>query len=176
MLYKLRIIIRILCLRVFHSRGLDVTGIQNIPVCSEIRIKNNGRLLLGDRVAVLGKITISIVGGYLRIGNNTAFNRNCLIVCREKIEIGNSCQFGPNVTIYDHDHCFGEYGIIPEKYNNKAIYIGNNCWVGANVTILKGTHISDYCIIGAGSVVQGFIPKHSIVTSNRSLCIRSINK
>lgn len=43
--------------------------------------------------------------------------------------------------------------------------IGSGTWVGANVTILKGTVIGEKCVIGAGTIVSGIIPSHSIVFS-----------
>lgn len=54
--------------------------------------------------------------------------------------------------------------------------IGNGTWVGANVTILKGTVIGEKCVIGAGTVVSGMIPPHSIAKSGRELEIVPIEK
>ena len=52
--------------------------------------------------------------------------------------------------------------------------IGDNCWIGAGVIILKGTNIGEGSIIGAGCIIKGVIPPHSIVTMNRQLSIREI--
>ena len=72
--------------------------------------------------------------------------------------------------IYDHDHKFGPEGIRP-GYNTAPVVIENDCWIGAGVTILRGTHIGEGCVIGAGSIVKGEIPPHSLVTSDRQLTI-----
>lgn len=52
-----------------------------------------------------------------------------------------------------------------------GVSIGNGTWVGANVTILKNTRIGENCVIGAGTVISGVIPDHSIVTGGRNIDI-----
>ena len=81
--------------------------------------------------------------------------------------------FGPGVTIYDHDHMFSDEGILP-GYKQGSVIIDDGCWIAANVTILRNTHIGEGCVIGAGAVVKGDIPAHSLVTSGRELKIRPI--
>ena len=76
--------------------------------------------------------------------------------------------FGPGVTIYDHDHIFSDEGILPGYKQDSAI-IDDGCWIAANVTILRNKHIGEGCVIGAGAVVRGDIPPHSLVTNDRSL-------
>lgn len=109
-------------------------------------------------------------GGHLRIADHVSVNRNCMIICRERITIGQGCAFGPGVNIYDHDHNFGPDG-IEKGYHKSPVWIGPKCWIGAGTTILRGTHIGEGCVIGAGCVVKGEIPPHSLVTSDRSLNI-----
>lgn len=151
-------------------------GIHYIRLGTEIILQENGRLELGNRVSTHKRVTFSVVGGRLRIGNNTSFNRNDIVVCHNTIKIGNNCSFGPNVIVYDHDHKFSIKGFEKSKYNTTPVIIEDNCWLGANVTILRGAHIGEGCVIGAGAVVKGEIPAHSIVTSNRELIIRPIER
>ena len=112
-------------------------------------------------------------GGVLSIGKKVAFNRNCIIICRKSITIGDNVIFGPNVTIYDHDHVFTDSGIQP-GYKHGEVIIDRGCWIAAGVTILRNTHIGEGCVIGAGTVVKGNIPPHSLVTSDRGLNIAPI--
>ena len=90
-------------------------------------------------------------------------NRNCSFVCQKAITIGANCSFGPNVVVYDHDHRFGING-IEKGYKTTPVIIEANCWIGAGAIILRGTHIGEGSVIGAGTVVQGVIPPHSLVT------------
>ena len=109
-------------------------------------------------------------GGVLNVGNNVSFNRNCIVICRKEISIKDNVIFGPGVTIYDHDHKFSNEGILP-GFNHGAVVIESGCWIGANVTILRNTHIGEGSVIGAGAIVKGDIPPHSIVKSDRTLSI-----
>ena len=107
------------------------------------------------------------------MGQNAYLNSDCKLVCHEKIQIGDNTIFGPNVLIYDHDHCF-DYNGIKEGFRTASVVIGPNCWLGANVVVLKGSKIGEGCIVGAGTIVHGTISSHSIVTSDRTLVVRPI--
>lgn len=117
-----------------------------------------------------GVYIAALNGGKVTIGDNVSLNRNCILVCHDAISLGDNCAVGPNTVFYDHDHKFGENG-IEHGFKTAPIVIEKNCWIGAGVTILRGTHIGEGSVIGAGSVVRGEIPSHSLVTSNRELNI-----
>ena len=151
-------------------------NVHHIRLGTEIVLLANGKLDIGNRVSTHKRVTFSIVGGKLKIGNNTSFNRNDIIVCHDTVIIGENCSFGPNVVIYDHDHKFSIEGHEKNEYNTSPIIIGDNCWIGANTTILRGTHIGEGCVIGAGTIVKGEIPPHSLVMSNREMIIRPIEE
>lgn len=137
----------------------------------KLSVYKNGNIFFGEGCRIKEFTSISSVGGKINLGKYVFFNRNCNIVSRSFITIGDMCAFGPNVCIYDHNHKFNKEGIIEEEYKKGSIIIGNKCWIGANVTILANTKIGDGCIIGAGTVISGNIPAHSIVTQTRQLNI-----
>lgn len=112
-------------------------------------------------------------GAVLNIGKNVSVNHGCMIVCRERITIGNDVQFGPNVMVYDHDHDYrSDGGVKSMKYSVSTIKIGDNVWIGANSVILRGTVLGDDVVIAAGSVVKGNIPNGSLVYNKRETVIR----
>ena len=106
----------------------------------------------------------------LYIGDNVKINYYCIVVCREKIEIGEGTEIGPSVYIFDHDHDY-QKGLCPngdeESYKCSPIIIGKNCWIGANTIILRGTKIGDNAVIGAGSVVKGDVPAGAVLIQKR---------
>ena len=107
----------------------------------------------------------------LSIGNSWA-NSNCQIRCGNKIEIGDMCTFGRNVSILDSDfHC-----IYDDKKNiinpAKPVIIGNNVWIGHNAIILKGVTIGSNSIIAAGSIVTKDVPPNTIVAGNPAKVIK----
>ena len=155
--------------------ALSVDGIFRKRVDTQIILCDSGKMTLGRNVQFQRNVALSSVGGMLRIENNVSFNRNCIIICRKEITIEENVIFGPGVTIYDHDHIFSEEGILP-GYKYGPVVIEKDCWIAANVTILRNTHIGEGCVIGAGTVVKGDIPPHSLVTNDRGLHIVPIEK
>lgn len=135
----------------------------------------NGKIEFGFGFVSSTNTAFSAVdGGEMKIGERVRVNRNSIFICRDKITIGNHCTFGPNVCIYDHDHIFGIEG-VKQGYRCGEVVIHDNCWIGAGVIILRNTHIGEGCIIGAGCIVKGSIPPHSLVTMDRKLIIKEIH-
>ena len=145
-----------------HDTNLNIVGDSSVYIGKSVGFKSGVHLTAAE-------------GGVLKIGDRCAFNRFCIVVARKNIEISDNCIFGPNVVIYDHDHKFSENG-VEKGYNCGDIFIGEGCWIAANVTILRNTHIGEKCVIGAGAVVKGDIPPHSIVTADRSITVKPIKK
>jgi len=76
---------------------------------------------------------------------------------------------GPNVKIWSVNHVFDDISlpIIEQGYDEKEVVIGKGCWLGANVIILPGVHLSEGCIVSAGSVVGiKKYPPFSIIAGN----------
>ncbi len=106
----------------------------------------------------------------IEIGNNVFMGLDTMITTNVSLVIGNNVMFGPRVTIIGGDHNFKEVG-LPMRYvksggNNQPIVIEDDVWVGANVTILKGVHIGEGAIIGAGSIVTKSVTPYSITAGN----------
>lgn len=112
----------------------------------------------------------------INIGKNCFFNHGCSINALKKIVIGDECIFGENVKIYDHNHRFAEknLSIKEQGFTTGEVYIGSRCWFGSNVVILKGVHIGNNCVIGAGAIIDCDIPDDSIVVAERELSIKKI--
>lgn len=165
-----------LILKLIYKKKYKSSYIENIDFRSNIRIKNEGKIILGKMVIAEKNCCFDAMeSGHLEIGSKTYFNQFCMISCKLNIAIGSNCLFGPGVKIFDNNHKFNyKDGVSVSESISKEISIGDNCWIGANCIILSGTKIGDGCVIGAGSVISGNIPSHSIVTSNRELKIKSI--
>lgn len=138
---------------------------EMIGKSSEITIKNQGMLSIGEKLYTRNNFNILIESGTCIIGNNCFFNHNCSITCIEEIKIGDKCTFGNNLVIVDHDHNFDDN--VNKKFISSKVLIDEGCWIGANVTILRGSSIGKNCIIAAGSVVRGNIPDNSIYIQKR---------
>jgi maltose O-acetyltransferase len=111
----------------------------------------------------------------ITIGEANAFSNNISIVANEQITIGNKCQIGDLVSIYDCDF----HEINPATRNRSAgltkpVIIGNNVWLGSRVIVLKGVTIGDNSVIAAASVVTKSIPANCIAAGNPAKVIRTI--
>lgn len=139
-----------------------------------IRVKGHGKIRIGKRSTIYSNVNIVATNnGNICIGNHVSINRNTVIICHEKITIGDDVGIGPNVCIYDHDHKFDKNG-KGKGYRTGAVEIGNNVWIGAGTIILRNTKIGDNSVIGAGCIVKGDIPPNSLVKSNRELVIEPL--
>ena len=156
--------------KILHGNKLKVDGMFRKKHDTQIILSDNGIMQFGKSVAFQRNVSLTSVGGVLTVGSGVSFNRNCIVICRKEITIGNHVIFGPGVTIYDHDHIFSDEGILP-GYKHGSVIIDDGCWIAANVTILRNTHIGKGCVIGAGTTVKGDIPPHSLVTNERTLNI-----
>ena len=127
------------------------------------------RLHIGKRVCWRKGFTLmKAPEAVVDIGDNCYFNNYCTVDANARITIGEGALIGENVKIYDHNYRFNTDKPIKEQgFSNGEVYIGNHCWIGNSAVILKGAHISDHCVIGAGCVVSDFVPEWSILTQTR---------
>ena len=135
---------------------------------------SEGKAYIGEYLRLKEGTSITVISGEMRIGNCVYINKNCIVACREHIVIGDMVLIGPNVIIWDHDHKFDETQVYGMEYKTGGIIIEKGCWIGAGAIILRDTRIGEGSVIGAGTVVKGDIPPHSLVTSSRELKIRPI--
>jgi acetyltransferase-like isoleucine patch superfamily enzyme len=72
------------------------------------------------------------------------------------IEIGNDCMFSYDIDVRNGDShvILTQDGLTRINYPEN-IKIGNHVWIGAHAIILKGSIISDNCVIGTSTLVSG---------------------
>lgn len=161
----------------------------NIVLNGNAFFRIKGRLLIGNRVVFNSLTRFNNVGinktcsvfvregSGLEIGSNTGFS-GVSIVCYSSIKIGEYCNFGGNVSIWDTDfHPLNNLDRRVHKEDmivSKPIVIGDDVFVGANSIILKGVSIGNRSIIGAGSVVTRDIPADEIWAGNPARFIRRL--
>lgn len=161
--------VRLSLLRLMHGANLNCGKTNRLSPNVVLEIEKNSQVSLGDRNSIHSGCKIKVrSGANLQIGNRVFLNYGCMLMCRCQIAIGDGCEFGPNVLIYDHDHdVHAEGGIKAKKYKSAPVVIGENCWIGANSVILKGVTIGSGAVIGAGSVITCDVPANTVVVQKR---------
>lgn len=145
------------------------------------------QISIGDQVTLDGTLQ-TYNQGWLKIGDYTFIGRS-RIYCAKEISIGRYCLISDNVCILDSNlHPVSARqragiaenwasGIYPNVYSNvpsERVLIEDHCWIGYGSTILKGVHIGEGSIVGAGSVVTKDVPPWTIVAGNPARVIREI--
>lgn len=149
------------------SKSSIMIGIYTtVATPTVITLMNNAQLIVGQSVKINRGCKIVVHdSGILKINDNTYFNENARVHCRKMISVGRNCAIAWNTNILDTDIHAIQYS--KDNTNvDKNIQIGNNVWVGANSTILKGSTIEDNCIIGANSLVKGYLKGNNIYGGN----------
>ena len=159
--------IRIPLVYIFSLGKIKCSIIQFLSMKSSLRVGEGGTININKKCMFDEGTLIRATKGKIDIGREVYINRNCNIICRNSISIGNKVTIGPNVCIYDHDHNYKKYK--NEKYNTLPILIGNNVWIGANAIILKGIKIGDNCIVGAGTIVTKSILDNTVIYLNNDI-------
>mgnify|MGYP004672006045 CR=1 FL=1 len=127
---------------------------------SEFRIEEKGSIFIKKMLNIEANSLVYAFGGKIHIGS-AFINRNCVIVSRKEIDIGDRVTIGPNVCIYDHDHNL-KADSLKESFVSEHICIEDDVWIGAQAVILKGVHIGKGAVIAAGAVVVNDIPPDAI--------------
>lgn len=104
--------------------------------------------------------------GLISIGNNVTIGNGTIIYASANgggVEIGDGVQIAAQCYIIDMDHGIKKDCPIRTQANTvQPIKIEQEAWIAAGCQILKGSHIGDGAVIGAGSVVKGEIPDNAI--------------
>lgn len=97
-----------------------------------------------------------------------------------KMILGKYCSVAPGLVVYLHgnhhlnrisaypEHMLLNRPLLPDEISTSKgdIIIGNDVWIGQNTIIMSGTKIGNGAIIGAFSVVRGYIPSYWVSYGN----------
>ena len=161
--------------KVAHGKKLKFHPATCLALSDEITISRNARVDFGRGLRTRGGCVFNVQEeGHLRFGRGVFLNRGCQINCHYQVSVGEHCEFGPNVLVFDHHHFFKDGELKAKDFQYGAISIGDGCWIGANAIILRGTEIGEHSVIAAGSIVKGKIPPNSLVLQKRDTEIRHV--
>lgn len=146
----------------FDARRFDIRFgdfyLDGIPKESRgfLGMSSNSSIVFSGQATFSSGITLRTIGNStIKIGTNFFCNKNCCIVSRESISIGDDVLIGWNVNIRDSD---GETHVIcvdgNKHINRKAINVSNHVWICAYSHILKGVELADNSVVAYNSTVN----------------------
>jgi acetyltransferase-like isoleucine patch superfamily enzyme len=150
--------------RHFHTSGL-VLALPGGPMPTVIN--RGGRIEVGGCSFEPGVRLELSRDANLFIGKGTYINRNVNIVVAESVRIGHGVKIGWDVVIMDTDL----HGHSGKPARSKPVVIDDWVWIGCRALILKGVHIGEGAVVGAGAIVTKDVPPKAVVVSPRASVI-----
>jgi acetyltransferase-like isoleucine patch superfamily enzyme len=110
------------------------------------------------------------------IGDRCVIGAGTTLTAHESITLGDDVWFGQNVFISDASHGYQdpETPIGRQLGTHQPVSIGSGTWVGHGAIILPGSRIGRQVVVGAGSVVRGTVPDHSVVAGVPARAVRRL--
>jgi acetyltransferase-like isoleucine patch superfamily enzyme len=108
------------------------------------------------------------------IGDRCLIGRGSSIVGHLSITIGDDVWTGPNVYITDQNHGYEDIDlpISRQSMPEQPVVVGDGSWLGTGVIVLPGATIGRHVVVGAGSVVTGHLPDHSVAVGAPARVVR----
>jgi acetyltransferase-like isoleucine patch superfamily enzyme len=113
----------------------------------------------------------------LVIGNGCVIGAGTILTSHGSIEIGDDVWFGQSIFVSDSSHGYQapEVPIGAQLGDHQPISIGSGSWIGHGAVILPGARIGRQVVIGAGSVVRGTIPDHTVAAGVPAKVVRRLD-
>jgi acetyltransferase-like isoleucine patch superfamily enzyme len=150
------------------ERGVTIDGLMRHGIV----LGDNVRL--GPYSTMMGPPPFALGYG-IKIGANSALHAYSFIGGGGPLVIGEHVIMGQHVSFHPENHRFdqSDIPIKDQGVERKGITIEDDVWVGSNVTFLDGAYVGRGSVIGAGSIVRGEIPAHSIAVGAPARVVRS---
>jgi acetyltransferase-like isoleucine patch superfamily enzyme len=112
----------------------------------------------------------------LVIGDRCVIGARTILTSHGSISIGDDVWFGQSIFVSDASHGYQdpETPIGDQLDDHQPVSIGSGTWIGHGAVILPGAQIGRQVVIGAGSVVRGVIPDHSIAVGVPAKVVRRL--
>ena len=154
--------------KLLHGSRLRFSPVTCLALSDGVELSSKAKIDFGRSLRTRGRCSFNVQeSGELVFGEGMFLNQGCQFNCHSRIEVGDGCEFGPHVLVYDHDHVFRGGVLVDGEFSYGNVRIGSGCWIGAGTVRLRGTSIGDGCVIAAGSVVKGDVPDGSLFVQKR---------
>lgn len=114
---------------------------------------------------------IVIIGDRVVIEHGVNISGHIALTIEDDALIAGGCY------ISDNNHSINPEGprYLEQPLTSAPTVIGKGSWLGQNVCILAGSYVGERSVIGAGSVVNGYIPPYSIAVGAPARVVKTFN-
>jgi acetyltransferase-like isoleucine patch superfamily enzyme len=138
-----------------------------------LMLLNGGTVELGRDVELRSR-TVIHVNGKLSMAGGNILSWGCTVHCGERVELDELAGCSEYVTIADSRHFHTtEEDFFYHNSDTTPVHIGRNVWLASKATILPGTDIGDHSVVACNSVVNGVVPRATLVAGAPARPIRS---
>jgi acetyltransferase-like isoleucine patch superfamily enzyme len=144
---------------------------------------------VGNDCLIEGILVTETESSQISIGNNVSVGGGTILDCATGIEVEDDVLISYQCLLADSDNHNIQYSIRKKDLRDwmgggkhdwtttksGKIRICKGVWIGARSIILKGVHIGEGSVVGAGSVVTKDVPPWTIVGGNPARIIRDLS-
>jgi acetyltransferase-like isoleucine patch superfamily enzyme len=137
---------------------------------------------VGDGCIIGPNVTLSagvspeqvLDGPVVTIGDRCVIGKGSGVVGHQRVELGDDVWTGHYVYISDANHGYADpvEPVGRQFAAPRPVRIGSGSWLGHGALILGGANIGEHVAVGAGAVVTGDLPDHSVAVGNPARVIR----
>jgi acetyltransferase-like isoleucine patch superfamily enzyme len=111
------------------------------------------------------------IGDRVRIEHGVNISGQDALTIEDDVLIAGGCY------ISDNNHSINPEGprYLDQPLTSAPTVIGKGAWLGQNVCILAGSFVGERSVIGAGSIVNGYIPPYSIAVGAPARVVKTFN-
>ena len=159
---------------IIRIQGTLILGAKKIPSSkaeTRLWIEKNAIFETTGSVTIGYGTDIQVFkNAHFTFGGNSNINSAAIIICGDRIVLGNESRIGRGVIIRDNNG--NHYLDIPGYKVSSPIITEDHIWYGEGATIMPGVKISQGAVISAKSVVVSNVPAHTIVSGNPAQVIQ----
>ena len=148
---------------------------------------NTNHIAIGANTLIAPGVTLSAGWGpghpglpevVVTVGDRCLIGRGSSLIGHRSVRIGNDVWTGYDVRIGDMNHGYEDLEVpIGAQFQAESpVTIGDGSWLGHGVIVLPGVTIGHHVTVGAGSVVTGDLPDHSVAVGVPARVVRRLGE
>lgn len=100
---------------------------------------------------------------HLHVGHDVYVGPGVVIICLDRVTIGDGVLFGPYAVVSNGNHRFRDGAYQVGENDAAPVGIGAGSWIGANATVLAGVTIGRGVLVAANSAVTQDVEDDDVV-------------